>query len=400
MDLDEALTSFGLSYTRGFRIRFNQFGCEPLGQDGIGIDDIQITGATVLDPQNVWVDFAYSGLETGSRHQPFNTLAEGVAAAGSGSMLRIQNGDTSETARLDKAMRIEAVDGPVRIGDPEAGGEGGSAPGTLDVGGVGGDGPLSGAETEDVRLLVRHFYLNVLAREPEAEAIEAWVRYFERALALRIDVRFVPREMAELFFGSAEYAGNARPDEAFILDCYRTFLLRDARDDDLLSWREAAWSRAEEVAILARSEEFDALIEDLFPGFKGVPSRNLTAGAFLSVLGRLPRGAPADGPVVDSDFSAGEIDAWARVLDTAPDRGSAVRGLVTQLLESDECLAAEPDARDRVVRLHRAVLGRFPTPEQTAEWTSAIERGALTVGQLADRLTESVEFEARVNDSP
>ncbi|MHC4608489.1 MAG: hypothetical protein ACYTAF_16375, partial [Planctomycetota bacterium] len=44
VDLDAAVGANGLSYTGEFRIRFNQYDNYPVTSDGIGIDDITITG--------------------------------------------------------------------------------------------------------------------------------------------------------------------------------------------------------------------------------------------------------------------------------------------------------------------------------------------------------------------
>lgn len=68
--------------------------------------------------EEVWVDFAYQGTETGDQTQPFNTLAEAVTVVTTGGTLKIKPGSSSETPRISKAMRIEAPSGAVRIGDP------------------------------------------------------------------------------------------------------------------------------------------------------------------------------------------------------------------------------------------------------------------------------------------
>ncbi len=75
---------------------------------------------TVAPPTQVWADFAYSGTETGSFLQPYNTLAEAVNAVSTGATIKIKGNtgknNTTETPRLNKAMRIEAVNGRVVIG--------------------------------------------------------------------------------------------------------------------------------------------------------------------------------------------------------------------------------------------------------------------------------------------
>ncbi|MEN6627989.1 MAG: disaggregatase related repeat-containing protein [Candidatus Sumerlaeia bacterium] len=65
---------------------------------------------------DLWVDFAWTGTETGSQAEPFNTLAEGVGALAEGRTLHILAGQTAETGRIVKPMRIVAENGTVRLG--------------------------------------------------------------------------------------------------------------------------------------------------------------------------------------------------------------------------------------------------------------------------------------------
>src|SRR5262249_37841603 len=44
VDLDAALARFGLSYNAAFRLRFNQYGNHALTNNGIALDDMEITG--------------------------------------------------------------------------------------------------------------------------------------------------------------------------------------------------------------------------------------------------------------------------------------------------------------------------------------------------------------------
>lgn len=75
----------------------------------------------------VWVQFNYSsGIELGTNSQPFNSLNEGTICVTVGGAVKVKGDtgdpDTSETFTganaIDKAMTIEAVGGPVRIGAP------------------------------------------------------------------------------------------------------------------------------------------------------------------------------------------------------------------------------------------------------------------------------------------
>jgi ELWxxDGT repeat protein len=69
----------------------------------------------------VWVDFAFnSGVELGSTIQPFNTLLEATVVSAPGGTIKVKGNTakstTHETPRITKAVRIEASNGPVRIG--------------------------------------------------------------------------------------------------------------------------------------------------------------------------------------------------------------------------------------------------------------------------------------------
>ena len=66
----------------------------------------------------VFVNFNYTGTQTGSYYQPFNTLAGGVSAVSSGGTIFIETaGSSSETMTITKPMTITAQNGPATIGN-------------------------------------------------------------------------------------------------------------------------------------------------------------------------------------------------------------------------------------------------------------------------------------------
>jgi subtilisin family serine protease len=71
----------------------------------------------------VWVDFNYVGMEVGTFHQPFNTLAEGVTAAPNlpgnayAPRIRIKTGTSSEKLTINKRVGLNSVGGPATIGN-------------------------------------------------------------------------------------------------------------------------------------------------------------------------------------------------------------------------------------------------------------------------------------------
>jgi hypothetical protein len=75
--------------------------------------ELIFTWTTAAD---TWVDFSYTGFENGSFANPFNTIAEAAGAASLGGTLKIKAGTTSERPNLTKQLTLEAVGGPVTIG--------------------------------------------------------------------------------------------------------------------------------------------------------------------------------------------------------------------------------------------------------------------------------------------
>jgi hypothetical protein len=65
----------------------------------------------------LWVNFAYAGPpESGTYHEPYNTLGEAVTAAGSGETICILSGTSPEILTINKAVTLRACGGSVTIG--------------------------------------------------------------------------------------------------------------------------------------------------------------------------------------------------------------------------------------------------------------------------------------------
>jgi hypothetical protein len=75
-----------------------------------------VVDLNVADPIGVWVAFNYSGIENGVFDQPFNTVAEGVAATRNGGSTIIKSGSTSETLAISKPVTLRSWNGTVTIG--------------------------------------------------------------------------------------------------------------------------------------------------------------------------------------------------------------------------------------------------------------------------------------------
>jgi hypothetical protein len=87
------------------------------GSVGAGTDRYETWRLTLRE---TWVDFAWAGWpsfpETGDFGTPFNTLAEGVSAAPTGSIVQIKSGSRNEPIHINKALYLRAYGGPVRVG--------------------------------------------------------------------------------------------------------------------------------------------------------------------------------------------------------------------------------------------------------------------------------------------
>lgn len=70
---------------------------------------------SVPDPAT-WVDFGYSGPQTGTFVKPYDTILEGRINVPSFGKIRIMSGNTNETIFINKAITIESIGGTTRIG--------------------------------------------------------------------------------------------------------------------------------------------------------------------------------------------------------------------------------------------------------------------------------------------
>lgn len=75
-------------------------------------DAVEITGK--IDP--VWVDSSHGGARIGTDSLPFTSVDGGRGHLKNGGTLKIKSADYSETLIISQPMRIEAVNGPARIG--------------------------------------------------------------------------------------------------------------------------------------------------------------------------------------------------------------------------------------------------------------------------------------------
>jgi len=83
----------------------------------LSMDAASSTATVNVGRNEVWVDFNYHGVvRLGTFDLPYTTLAAGLNAVAHGGTLKIKTGSRNEPATISKAMSIEAVGGPVTIG--------------------------------------------------------------------------------------------------------------------------------------------------------------------------------------------------------------------------------------------------------------------------------------------
>ena len=239
--------------------------------------------------------------------------------------------------------------------------------------------PTPSAPPEPIQDLITSFYELILGRDPEPGAVDAWqTGYFEYAVGFNIDVRFVPREMARLFFLSVEYENRSRTDGEFITDCYRVFLDRNPNEWELSEWLSGIWNRSEVMTIFSESEEFANRIQTMFPGLEGNPTRNFVTVMYIGLLDRL----------VDS---AG-LDYATSAFDAATDKRALAKQMARDILVSPEFTAKNPSTAVIVERLYRAFLGRFPNATETAYWVGQLDVQGLTTDQVIEFFADSAEY--------
>jgi len=242
------------------------------------------------------------------------------------------------------------------------------------------------------REMISSYYLGILARPPEAGAVDSWYQgYFIYGVTSAIDVRFVAREMARIFFQSSEYQSRNRSREQFIRDAYSTFLHRVPSQTELDGWLSGIWNQPQVVSIFAESAEFNQYIQGVFPGLAGAPTGNFVTTMYIGLLDRL----------VDS----GGLSFWKGVLDSAYASGgieavrNQARNLGAGVLASPEYLSKNPTNDIHVVHLYRAFLGRFPGTSEIDYWTGQLNAQALTTTDLINQFAASAEFTSRLQGS-
>jgi hypothetical protein len=186
-----------------------------------------------------------------------------------------------------------------------------------------GEGDLAAAKAKpdtpakEMRLVVEHLYLNILAREPGADEIAEWAGRISRSLEQGIHVRLAMREMAQTLFGSKEYTDRGRSHEQFLMDCYRAFALRDPSAEELAAWDPPLRDRSAVINTLMESPAFTNMLSVLFPNSQGGTTESCVAALYLGILRRLP--------------TTQELASGCSTLEVSQDKKQALQKLIEHL---------------------------------------------------------------------
>ena len=230
-----------------------------------------------------------------------------------------------------------------------------------------------------IRELITRFYQQALGRDPEPGAVDAWEQgYYNYSLTFNIDVRFIGREMGRLFFLSEEYQARNRADAEFIADCYSAFLGREPSQDELNGWLGGLWNRPEAMSIIAESQEFANVMDQISPGMGGNPTRNFVTTIYIGILDRL----------VDE----GGLLWWANSFTSSTNKRATARSMALALFTSAEYAAKNASNETMVTNLYRAFMGRYPGTGEIAYWEVELKSGRKTYAQVLDFFVNSEEF--------
>jgi hypothetical protein len=240
------------------------------------------------------------------------------------------------------------------------------------------------------RQMITSYYTGILGRPPEAGAVESWYQgNFIYGVKNAIDVRFVAREMARVFFNSAEYQARSRSVNNFSGMPTRHFCTARRRSlNSTGGWPERGTSR-KWCPLFAESVEFNQYIQGVFPCLAGAPTGNFVTAMYIGLLDRLVerrRPCVLERACLIRHSRAGGIEAVR----------NEARVLGAGVLASPEYLSKNPTNETHVVRLYRAFLGRYPGTDEIDYWTGRLDAHALTTTDLIDQFAASAEFTSRV----
>lgn len=246
--------------------------------------------------------------------------------------------------------------------------------------------------------LVQHYYRSILRRDADGGGWDYWS---SEARRMRSEVDSLSGvadtstteawyAMAMSFFSSAEYAGRASADDAYVTDLYRTFFDRAPDAEGMAFWRGQLSQGLPREAILTSfmfSPEFATFNATYFGGAASRPEVDLVMDMYRGLLGRLP----------DTQGLA----YWVQRMRTAQCKDAAAVRAEADLISAQFAGSTEYANRGRsnaqnVADLYNAFLRRAGDAAGFGYWKSGMDAG--TISRDAARLAfiASPEFAARV----
>jgi len=125
---------------------------------------------------------------------------------------------------------------------------------------------LQSSGNDSVTVLITHYYVSILRRDPEEGGMTYWRNRVVERLEQGVDVKPVFRDIAHYFFNSPEYLGRNTDNEEFITNLYLTFFQREPDANGYAYWSaqlSGGMSRNEAMFHFLFSPEFTAFMEEL-----------------------------------------------------------------------------------------------------------------------------------------
>jgi hypothetical protein len=261
----------------------------------------------------------------------------------------------------------------------------------LRVGAEGVEAAVARLEATSKLQLVDHFYRTILRREAEAAGRSYWESEADRVKAAGADINEVWFAMAMAFFDSAEYAGQSRDDDGYLVDLYRAFFNREPDAEGVVYWRDQIRGGMPREVVLTSfmfSPEFLSFTRGLFGDTAARAEVDMVMDLYRGLLSRLPD-------------SAG-LAHWVRLLRLAQCQGAVevhqtVEIISHAFLESTEFSQRGRTFEQVVADFYNAVLRRGGDLPGVRYWIEQLSTGALSPRQVRRVFINSPEFQQRVS---
>ncbi len=313
------------------------------------------------------------------------TLAQAIADAQAGDTLLLQNADYGSDGNLSisKSLQLKGSGGDARI--------------TLNCGnvvisGVGTQVSIQGIALADgwALDLIRHYYRNILDRDPDDGGQTFWEGDVNRLRGLAVDLKEAFVVMAVYFFNSEEYRGRNTGDAAFIDHPYRTFFNRNADQGGLDYWQQqigAGMPRGIVMLNFLFSPEFDGFMAGC-PGAEPSRKEKLAVTDFYrGLLNRLPDSAGLDSWA--DQFRAAQCTNTGAVYEKANE-------ISWLFLNSEEYLNRHRTNAEYVSDLYNAFMRRGGDLGGVNYWIEQLDSQAMTRDQVRQAFRDAPEFATRV----